>query len=83
MVSSYIKECIINRQVSNNCFCNTATQKISTNHIKWLPYLLRVDTMLTAKSMSAANIGVSVGAVTFASELAMLPASLIASVSFN
>ena len=33
--------------------------------------------------MSAANSGLSVGAVTFASELAMLPASLISSVSFN
>ena len=33
--------------------------------------------------MSAANSGLSVCAVTFASELAMLPASLIASVSFN
>ena len=39
--------------------------------------------MLTAKSMSAAKIGFSVEDVTFASELAMLLASAILSVSFN
>ena len=39
--------------------------------------------MLTAKSMSAAKIGFSVEDVTFASELAMLLASAIFSVSFN
>ena len=39
--------------------------------------------MLTAKSISAAKIGFSVEEVTFASELAMLLASAILSVSFN
>ena len=39
--------------------------------------------MLTARSISAAKIGFSVEDVTFASELAMLLASAILSVSFN
>ena len=48
-----------------------------------LLYLLSVDKISTAKSMSAGNIGSSADEVTFASELAMLPASTIVSVSFN
>lgn len=48
-----------------------------------LSYLLRVDKILTAKSMSPGNIGSSADEVTFASELAMLPASAIVSVLFN
>ena len=48
-----------------------------------LSYLLSVDKMPTAKSMSAANIGSSADEVTFASEPAMFPASAIVSVLFN
>ena len=54
-----------------------------TDIIIILSYLLRVDKIPTAKLMSAANMGSSADEVTFASELAMLPASEIVSVSFN
>ena len=42
-----------------------------------------MDIILTAKLMSAANMGFSSEEVTSASELAMFPASVIVSVSFN
>ena len=44
---------------------------------------MRVDNISTAKLMSAANMGSSVEEVTFVSKSAMLPASVIISVSFN
>ena len=48
-----------------------------------MSYLFRVDIVLTAKLISAANIGSRVGAVMFTSALAILLASIILSVSFN
>lgn len=46
-------------------------------------YLLRVDKISTAKLISCAKMGSSVGAVTFTRAFAMLPVTAIASVPFN
>ena len=81
-VSSEVRlETTVSATLHNHLIAIIAIQNNINN--SYQTYLFRVDIIFTAKLMSAANMGISSEEVTLASELAMFPASVIVSVSFN